>query len=233
VVPLAAALISAAFALTLGAQYAARRRPYLLAWCVALSIYALAAATEVLGAAAGWNPALFRAYYYLGGIVLVGVLALGTVYLLAPRLAPFALFTLTGLSLLGLVAVLGADVRAEPLLTHQVPPLRAIPPEGGLFNALAVALAVLINVVGSMILIGGALWSAYGLWRRGHPWERLVANVLIALGAFIVAGASSLTRFGSYDLFYVGQAAGVAVMFLGFLSAQQVLLPSRASRSTA
>jgi hypothetical protein len=226
-------LISVAFALTLGAQYAARRRPYLLAWCVALSIYALAAATEVLGAAAGWNPALFRAYYYLGGIVLVGVLALGTVYLLAPRLAPFALFTLTGLSLLGLVAVLGADVRAEPLLTHQVPPLRAIPPEGGLFNALAVALAVLINVVGSMILIGGALWSAYGLWRRGHPWERLVANVLIALGAFIVAGASSLTRFGSYDLFYVGQAAGVAVMFLGFLSAQQVLLPSRASRSTA
>jgi hypothetical protein len=130
----------------------------------------------VLGAAAGWNPTLFRAYYYLGGIVLVGVLALGTVYLLAPRLAPFALFTLAGLSVLGLVAVLGADVRAEPLLTHQVPPLRAIPPEGGLFNA---------------------------------------------------------TRFGSYDLFYVGQAAGVAVMFLGFLSAQQVRLPSRASRSTA
>jgi hypothetical protein len=233
VAPLAATLISVAFALTLGAQYAARRRPYLLAWCVALSIYALAAATEVLGAAAGWNPTLFRAYYYLGGIVLVGVLALGTVYLLAPRLAPFALFTLAGLSVLGLVAVLGADVRAEPLLTHQVPPLRAIPPEGGLFNALAVALAVIINVVGSIILIGGALWSAYGLWRRGHPWERLVANVLIALGAFIVAGASSLTRFGSYDLFYVGQAAGVAVMFLGFLSAQQVRLPSRASRSTA
>jgi uncharacterized membrane protein HdeD (DUF308 family) len=102
-----------------------------------------------------------------------------------------------------------------------------------LLNALAVALAVLINVVGSIILIGGALWSAYGLWRRGHPWERLMANVLIALGAFIVAGASSLTRFGSYDLFYVGQAAGVAVMFLGFLSAQQVRLPSRASRSTA
>jgi hypothetical protein len=54
-----------------------------------------------------------------------------------------------------------------------------------------------------------------------------MANILIAAGAFIVAGASTLTRvFHVYELFYVGQAIGVLVMFGGFLAAQRV--PRRA-----
>src|SRR6202035_2613926 len=75
---LAATLISAAFALTLFAQYRAKPRPYLLAWSVALAMYALAAVMEVIGAAAGWSPFTYRIYYYFGAIMLVGVLALGT-----------------------------------------------------------------------------------------------------------------------------------------------------------
>ncbi len=231
--PLAAALISGAFAIVLGLQYRTKRRPYLLAWSVAMVVYALAALTEVVGTVSGWNGALFRAYYWLGGIILVGILGLGTLYLLAPRVAPMALWVLAALSLLGLVAVIGASIQADPLQTRQVPPLKALPAEGGPFNVLAIALAASINIAGTVVLVGGALWSAYGLWRRGHAWERLVANVLIALGALIVASASSLTRFGSYDFFYLGQAAGVAVMFLGFLSAQQVRVPAGVGRSRA
>ncbi len=220
--PLAATLISAAFAFTLGSQYRAKRRPYLLVWCVALAIYALAALTEVLGAAGTWNPFLFRAYYFLGGIVLVGVLALGTISLLARRAALGTLVILLVLSGLGLVGVITAQLDTGLLETRQVPSLNTIPPGGGVFNVLAIAMAVVINTVGSLILIGGALWSAYGLWQRGEPRERLVANMLIAAGAFIVAGASTLTRFGVYELFYLGQALGVLVMFLGFLAAQRV-----------
>jgi hypothetical protein len=233
VAPLAAALISGAFAVVLGLQYRTKRRPYLLAWSVAMAVYALAALTEVAGTASGWNAPLFRTYYWLGGIILVGILGLGTLYLLAPRVAPVALWVLVALSLLGLVAVIGASVQAEPLQTRQVPPLKALPAEGGALNVLAIALAASINIAGTVVLVGGALWSAYGLWRRGHAWERLVANVLIAAGALIVAGASSLTRLGSYDYFYLGQAAGVAVMFLGFLSAQRVRAPVGVRRSRA
>jgi len=72
---LAATAISAAFALTLWVQYRSKPRPYLLAWSVALAIYAVAALTEVIGAAAGWSPLLYRTYYYFGGILVVGVLA--------------------------------------------------------------------------------------------------------------------------------------------------------------
>ena len=225
---LAATLISAAFAATLWVQYRARRRPYLLVWAIALALYAIAALTEVVGAAGGWTPFLYRTYYFFGAIVLVGILALGTIFLLVPRFSRIALWALIVLAAIGLAGVLGAQLQAVRLETHQVPNADTIPVQGGLFNVLAILMAALINIVGSVILIGGALWSAYGAWRRGGASSRVLANVLIAAGALIVGGASTLTRvFHVYEVFYVGQAIGVLVMFGGFLAAQRA--PHRAA----
>src|SRR5712692_8273340 len=109
--PLAATLISAAFAITLLSRYRAKHRPYLLAWTIALAVYAVAALTEVVGAAAGWNPLLYRLYYYFGGITVVGVLALGTIYLLAPRFGRPASAILAILALVGLLAIMGASLQ--------------------------------------------------------------------------------------------------------------------------
>lgn len=225
---LAATAISAAFALTLWVQYRAKHRPYLLAWAVALGFYAIAALTEVIGAAGGWNPLLYRTYYFFGAIILVGLLALGSIYLLAPQFSRTALWVLIVLAAIGLAGILGAHLQAVKLETHQVPDADTIKAQGGLFNVLAILMAALISTVGSIILIGGALWSAYRTWRKGGAQSRLVANILIAAGAFIVAGASTLTRlFHVYELFYVGQAIGVLVMFGGFLAAQRA--PQRAA----
>jgi hypothetical protein len=225
--PLAATLISAAFAVTLWLQYRAKHRPYLLAWAVALALYAIAALTEVIGAASGWNPLLYRTYYYFGAIILVGLLALGSIYLLAPRFSRKALWVLIVLAAIGLAGVLGANLQAVKLETHQVPDADTIKAQGGVFNVLAILMAALINSVGSVILIGGAIWSAYGAWRKGGAQSRLMANILIAVGALIVGTASSVTRvFHVYEVFYVGQAIGVLVMFGGFLAAQRV--PRRA-----
>ena len=225
---LAATLISAVFAGTLWTQYRSRPRPYLLAWAVALSFYAVAALTEVIGAAGGWTPLLYRTYYFFGAIILVGVLAMGTIYLLFPRFARPALWVLVVLGALGLAGILGATLQTTELQTHQVPGADTIRGQGGAFNVIAILMAALINSIGSVILIGGALWSAYSAWRRGGAPSRVLANVLIAAGAFIVAGASSLTRlFHVYEVFYVGQAIGVLVMFGGFLAAQRV--PRRAA----
>ena len=219
---MAATAVSAAFAVTLWVQYRSKPRPYLLAWSVALAIYAVAAFTEVIGAAAGWTPLLYRTYYYFGGILVVGVLALGTIYLLAPRFGRVALLVLLVLGAIGLAGILGARLQAGLLQTHEVPSVDTIRLEHGAFNAVAILMAALLNSVGSVILIGGALWSAYGVWRKGGAQSRLLANILIAAGAFIVAGASILFRvFHVYELFYVGQAIGVLVMFGGFLAAQR------------
>jgi hypothetical protein len=227
--PLVATLISAAFALTLWLQYRAKHRPYLLAWAVALAFYAIAALTEVIGAASGWNPLLYRTYYYFGAIILVGLLALGSIYLLAPRFGRPALWVLIALSAIGLVGIAGASLQPGLLDTRQVPSVDTIRLEHGSLNVIALIMAAVINSVGTVILVGGAAWSAYGAWRRGGAPSRLVANILIAAGALIVAGASTLTRlFHVYELFYVGQAIGVLVMFGGFLAAQRA--PRRASK---
>lgn len=219
---LAATLISAVFAGTLWTQYRSRPRPYLLAWAVALTFYAIAALTEVIGAAGGWSPLLFRTYYFFGAIILVGPLALGTIYLLAPRFARPALWVLVVLAALGLAGVLGATLQTAGLQTHQVPGADTIRVQGGALNVIAILMAALISIIGSLILIGGAAWSAYAAWRRGGAPSRVLANVLIAAGAIIVGGASSLTRvFHFYEIFYVGQAIGVLVMFGGFLAAQR------------
>ena len=225
--PLLATVISAAFAATLWRQYRRRPRAYLAAWSVALAIYAVAALTEVIGAASGWNPLLYRIYYFFGGITVVGVLALGTIYLLAPRFGRVALWLLVVLAAIGLAGIVGARLQPGLLDTHQVPSVDTIRLEQGIFNVVAILMAAVLNIVGSVILIGGALWSAYGAWRRGSAQSRLVANILIAGGAFIVAGASTLFRvFHVYELFYVGQAIGVLVMFGGFLAAQRTPRPA-------
>jgi hypothetical protein len=226
--PLVATLISAAFAITLWVQYRAKPRPYLLVWSVALGVYAVAALTEVIGAAAGWNPFLYRLYYFFGGITVVGILALGSVYLLAPRFGRTALAALLTLAGIGLVGILGASLQVGLLDTHQVPSADVIKLQHGVFNVAAILMAAILNIVGTVILIGGAVWSFIAMFLRGAPPSRLVGNILIAGGAFIVAGASTLFRvFHVYDLFYVGQAIGVLVMFGGFLAAQRA--PRRAA----
>ncbi|HVH65332.1 MAG TPA: hypothetical protein VM674_04785 [Candidatus Acidoferrum sp.] len=219
---LAATVVSAVFAGTLWTQYRNRPRPYLVAWALALTFYAIAALTEVIGAAGGWTPLLFRTYYFFGAIVLVGVLALGTIYLLAPRFARPALWVLVVLAALGLAGILGASLQTADLQTHQVPGADTIRVQGGPFNVVTILMAALINSLGTVILVGGALLSAYTAWRRGGAPSRVLANVLIAAGALIVASASTLTRvFHFYEVFYVGQAIGVLVMFGGFLAAQR------------
>jgi hypothetical protein len=224
---LAATMISAAFAATLWMQYRARPRPYLLAWAIALTFYAVAALTEVAGAAGGWTPVLYRTYYFFGGIILVGMLALGEIYLLSPRYHGAVLGILVVLGVIGLAGIMGASLDLAKLQTHEVPNTDTIRVQGGVFDVLAIAMAILINTVGTIILIGGALWSAYSAWRRGGAPSRILAMVLIAAGAFIVAGASSLTRvFHVYEVFYVGQAIGVLVMFGGFLAAQRAPAPA-------
>src|SRR2546423_5304759 len=115
--PLAPTAISAAFAVTLLRQYRGKPRPYLLAWSVALGIYAVAALTEVIGAAAGWDPLLYRTYYYFGGILVVGVLALGSIYLLAPRFGRTALLVLVVLAGIGLAGTLAGSLQPGPLPT--------------------------------------------------------------------------------------------------------------------
>lgn len=80
-------------------------------------------------------------------------------------------------------------------------------------------LTPVFNIYGTLTLVGGALYSAWLLWRKEIVPNRVVGNILIALGALAIASASTLVRLGLGDYLYLGELAAAVLMFVGFLLA--------------
>jgi hypothetical protein len=93
------------------------------------------------------------------------------------------------------------------------------PPANDVLGGHAFLWAVGLNSFGTLLLVGGSLLS---IARR----QRIRANVWIAAGALIVAGATGLSRTGDTSLVYLGELVGIAVMFCGFT----LTAPSRKRR---
>jgi hypothetical protein len=242
VLPALTTLISLGFAAQVLNQYRTRGKSHQLAWGLALLFYATAAFPEVMGSLSGWSETDFRIYYLFGAILLVPWLALGTSELLLnrPRTQPlryaYLAFTVV-VSALGVVTVALAGLHTSHLATTQVPINCAMwcspKSESGylLANGLAALSAAVGNSIGTLILVGGALYSAvrsspellsfktltsFRPLVRALRDPRTLGNILILAGAVIVAAIATLTRIGHYELFYAGQTAGVAVIFAGF-----------------
>ena len=204
--PVAAALVAAAFALLLVRSY--RRRPagQKALWASGFALFAAAAAAEALAQRHGWSPALFRCYYLCGGVLTVGLLGAGSAWLLLPRRGRDVL--------LGALAVAVVAATAAVLLAPvDGAALAAVsggrPPANGALGGHAFLWAIALNSAGTVALVGGSLLS---IVRR----RNVRGNVWIALGALVVAAATGLSRGGSYSFVYLGQLAGVSLMFVGF-----------------
>lgn len=63
----------------------------------------------------------------------------------------------------------------------------------------------------------GAVYSAWQLWKRRMPARRMWANLLIALGAFTIAGTGTLNRIGVPGFQTLGVLLAVSLLFMGFL----------------
>ncbi len=75
------------------------------------------------------------------------------------------------------------------------------------------------NIYGLLTLVGGALYSAWLLWRKEIAPHRVVGNLLIAIGALSLASASTLVRLGLGDYLYIAELAAALLMFAGFAAA--------------
>jgi hypothetical protein len=222
--PGVAAVASAAFAVAVLRQYAARRRPHQLAWGIALSMFAVASLALTVGVVAGWTPLSFKVYYLFGAVLNVPWLALGTVELLArpavrrAYLAALAVFTLLSVVLVSLARVTPADLAGRLL------------PEGKEFLPVALrVLAVLGNTVGTLIVVGGAVSSGLALRSRRDLRPRFEGNLLIALGVLLAASGGVFAFLASSDKLALGLALGASVMYLGFRRASAPARPPVAS----
>jgi hypothetical protein len=183
-------------------------------WAVAFLLFTAAAVCEVVGAAIGWTPALARVYYLAGAVLVVGVLALGELYLLVPRRMPAIT---PGVSLL-IVAVAATAVWSAPIDSARLSIVGWQALERGPF---LIALAATINAVGTIVLSGGALYSAWKLRAAGGSGQRAAGCVLIAVGTVAVALGGTLTRFGRPEYLYLTMALGIAIIFAGVVLTRQ------------
>jgi hypothetical protein len=204
--PIAAALLAAAFALLLLRSLLRRAAGQKALWAVGFALFAVAAASEAVAQRAGWNPTLFRLYYVAGGVLTVAYLGAGSAWMLLPRRGRDALVG-------GLAVATAAAIVTVLLAPLDVVGLAAArsgqPPENGVLGGHAFLWAVVLNSIGTLLLVGGSLLS---IARR----QRVRANVWIATGALTVAAATGLSRAGDTSLVYLGELVGIALMFCGF-----------------
>ena len=158
--PAAAAVIAAICAAIVGWDALRRPRPERVIWAGAFLLFMVAAACEVIGSATGWSPILARVYYLTGAVLVVGVLALGELYFLLPGRMPAIT---PGVSLL-IVAVSATAVWSAPIDWARLPTAGWQALERGPF---LVALAATLNAGGTIVLTGGALYSAWKLRAAG------------------------------------------------------------------
>ncbi len=77
----------------------------------------------------------------------------------------------------------------------------------------------IFNSYGTLTLVGGALYSAWLLWRKEIVPNRVLGNICIAIGGLSLGFASTLVRLGLGDYLYPAELAAAIAMFGGFLLA--------------
>jgi len=220
VFPAISALISLICAVLIARDALARPRPDKIAWTIAFALFAIAAAAEVIGSLTEWTATLVRVYYLTGAILVVGYLALGELYLLAgtkiQRIAPGVALLLTAVSA---TVVWNAEIDETKLATDGWEAIERGP-------ALS-ALAIGINSVGTVIIAGGLIYSAWRFRQLGTHRNRMIGCLLIAIGTITVGLGGTLTRLGRHEYLYIAMAIGVAIIFAGYLQTRRPGATSR------
>lgn len=80
--PALTAILALIFSVALFDQWRERRGGFQLIWAIGMLFYGIAAGSEALAGAGGWNEALYRTWYLTGAVWTAGWLGLGTAFLL-------------------------------------------------------------------------------------------------------------------------------------------------------
>ena len=210
VLPFTSSLVSFIFAGLVFKRYMKNHHPHLLLWGIGMVFYGIGGFSEGYYGAFGWNSFMFRLWYLFGAILVAAWLGQGTVYLLAKRKWANALMALLALgSIYGLIKIFGAELDPA-LMTGSELSGHAITSSG------VRILTPFFNLYGTVMLIGGALWSAWIFWKKRVLLHRTIGNILIAAGAMSPAFGGSLSRFGMSDALYISELLGAVLMFVGF-----------------
>jgi hypothetical protein len=192
---LALSVVLAAF-LTL--NYTQRRTRSYLFWSTGLWLFALGVLEEFLFSSGYYSE--FMINFYLGiTALLVELLALGSISLLASKMAKSAYYVFSALSALALLYVLGTETVGNILVNHVV------------YGALPLGIVSVSSVItfpAAFVLIVTAALT----YRRTK--NRKMLSIIAGVAVVSIAGSLYLVQFPAF--LYYSEFIGILLLWLGF-----------------
>jgi hypothetical protein len=219
-ISLAATVVTFAFASAVFYRFFHRKGTHLLMWGIGLVFYGLGTLAEVI-LSLQYSPFVLRMWYFSGAMMTAAWLGQGTIFLLIRKrgVAPALTWGLLAVSLAAAFLVFTAPVAAGAGV-YDVAQAASVQYRSIMErSSLLTLLTVLLNIYGTIALVGGALYSAYLFWRKRVLVQRMYGNILIALGALMPALAGTFIKFDMADWLSASQLIGSVIMFSGFLLA--------------
>ena len=220
-IPYLSTIVTFAFAVAVLNRYRQRGGAHLLLWAIGLVFYGLGTLTESI---LSLTPSIFllRIWYLTGAMLTAAWLGMGTVHLLVRRdnLAQIITWILAAISVLALILVFLVPTTSASydIARPASEQYRQIFSSTG-FLAYLLAPTIILNLYGTITLVGGAVYSAFLFWRKRILINRMFGNILIAAGALSPAMGGTFLRAGLTDMLYVSEFLGVVLMFIGFMMA--------------
>ena len=222
------ASITGIFAFMVLRRWSQKRRPHLLAWGIGLTMYFLGTLSQVILSLA-WSPFFFGLWYWSGALMVAPWLGQGTAYLLIRR-GSIARNIQMALILVGIMTLpwtifatefndsawyRGSDM-TEIYKDHTVDGELVAGIMEGEARGTVRFFSPIMNVWGTILLVGGAIYSARLFRRKQIMRNRVVGNWYIALGGLMPALAGVLIRAGDPSFKYMGEMLGAILIFVGF-----------------
>ena len=214
-IPYLSTIVTLAFVVSVYLRYRQRGGTHLLLWAIGLLFYGLGTLSEVL-LSLNFNILTLKVWYLTGAMLTAAWLGTGTVHLLSRRGATARAVTWAVgiLSVIALFLIMSAPANAAAydVTRPASEQYREILTRSGFI----ILLTILLNIYGTITLVGGAIYSAYLFWRKRVLANRMYGNILIAAGALSPALGGTFVRAGLVDLLYLSELIGAVVMFIGF-----------------
>lgn len=212
--------IALIFTVILVLRYRRKGGMHLLLWTFGMFLYFLSTFCEII-LSIQLSEAALKVWYIAGAMLVAAWLGQGTVHLLIRKgkIAMSLTCVLAAVSLLAALLVVMAPLTGAQAGYNVSLPASEQYKEVMTRGGLIILLTILLNLYGTVTLVGGALYSAFLFWRKEILSNRMFGNILIAVGALSPAMGGSFLKAGLVDILYLSELAGIILMFAGFLLA--------------
>lgn len=236
IVSIISAITSGIFAGIVLYRWRQKPRPHMFAWGVGLALYFLGTLSQVILTFV-WSPLFFGLWYWSGALMIPAWLGQGTIYLLVRR-GNIARNIHAALILIGIMTLPwtlfltpfneeawhpGADM--TQIYRDEYAADGTLIREGimaGSSRGSVRFFSPIMNVWGTLALVGGAIWSARLFRKKQIMRNRVVGNLFIAAGGLLPALGGALIRLGDPAFKYTGEMLGAVLIFIGFLIATNI-----------